>query len=350
MPLLKVEEVSNNATQEAQELLTKIASLNAKQIKTEAEAFRQKYLVKKGEVTLLMTLLKDCSKEDKPKMGQVINEVKQKVTALHEQMVQAAEEKANNETLDNKIDISLPGNQVKRGSLHPVTLMQDEMVGILSTMGFTIYEGPEIETEWFNFEALNIPKEHPSREMQDSFFIENGQVLRTHTSGIQIHAMVNEKPPLRIIAPGSVFRHDYDATHTPMFHQLECLVVDEGISFADLKGTIDFFLKEIYGESLKTRFRPSFFPFTEPSAEMDLQCFVCKGSGCSLCKKTGWIEIGGCGMVDPAVFEACIIDPEKYTGFAFGMGLDRMAMLKYGINDLRLTFEGDIRFLKQFEV
>jgi phenylalanyl-tRNA synthetase alpha chain len=345
----KIERLTQKIENEAKEALSQIKDLSTVKLKEKAEDFRLRYLIKKGEVTQIMTLLKDASAEEKPKLGQAINKLKDVATATYEKIIASISEKAQTEELTQSLDITLPGQSIKRGSLHPVTLMQQEMVRILSTMGFTIYEGPEIETEWFNFEALNIPPEHPSREMQDSFFEESGKVLRTHTSGIQIHSMLNEKPPLRIIAPGSVFRHDYDATHTPMFHQIECLVVDENITFGDLKGVIDYFLKEIYGDSLKTRFRPSFFPFTEPSAEMDLQCFVCQGKGCSLCKGTGWIEIGGCGMVDPAVFEAVNIDSEKYTGFAFGMGLDRMAMLKYGINDLRLTFEGDVRFLSQFE-
>ena len=345
----KIERLTQKIENEAKEALSQIKELSTDKLKEKAEDFRLRYLIKKGEVTQIMTLLKDASAEERPKLGQAINKLKDVATATYEKLVSSISEKAQTEELTQSIDITLPGQSIKRGSLHPVTLMQQEMVRILSTMGFTIYEGPEIETEWFNFEALNIPPEHPSREMQDSFFEESGKVLRTHTSGIQIHSMLNEKPPLRIIAPGSVFRHDYDATHTPMFHQIECLVVDENITFGDLKGVIDYFLKEIYGDSLKTRFRPSFFPFTEPSAEMDLQCFVCQGKGCSLCKGTGWIEIGGCGMVDPAVFKAVNIDSEKYTGFAFGMGLDRMAMLKYGINDLRLTFEGDVRFLSQFE-
>ncbi len=345
----KIEKLSQKIENEAKDALSQIKEISTSKLKDKAEEFKTKYLIKKGEVTQIMTLLKDAAAEERPRLGQAINKLKDVATHTYEKLVNAINEKSQSEELTQSIDISLPGQKIKLGSLHPVTLMQQEMVKILSTMGFTIYEGPEIETEWFNFTALNIPPEHPSREMQDSFFEESGKVLRTHTSGIQIHSMLNEKPPLRIIAPGSVFRHDYDATHTPMFHQIECLVVDENITFSDLKGVIDYFLKEIYGESLKTRFRPSFFPFTEPSAEMDLQCFVCQGKGCSLCKGTGWIEIGGCGMVDPAVFEAVNIDPEKYTGFAFGMGLDRMAMLKYGINDLRLTFEGDIRFLSQFE-
>lgn len=345
----KIEKLTKKIEDEAKEAFSQIKEISTAKLKEKAEDFRLRYLIKKGEVTQIMTSLKDATAEERPKLGQAINKLKDAATATYEKLVNAIHEKSQTEELTQSLDITLPGQQIKRGSLHPVTLMQQEMVRILSTMGFTIYEGPEIETEWFNFEALNIPPEHPSREMQDSFFEESGKVLRTHTSGIQIHSMLNEKPPLRIIAPGSVFRHDYDATHTPMFHQIECLVVDENITFGDLKGVIDYFLKEIYGENLKTRFRPSFFPFTEPSAEMDLQCFICQGKGCSLCKKTGWIEIGGCGMVDPAVFEAVKIDSEKYTGFAFGMGLDRMAMLKYGINDLRLTFEGDIRFLSQFE-
>ncbi|PCJ62059.1 MAG: phenylalanine--tRNA ligase subunit alpha [Planctomycetota bacterium] len=347
--LEKLEKLSSKLKDEVKVILSETKNISATKLKEKAENFRLKYLVKKGEVTQLMSLLKDAAKEEKPKLGQAINQIKKLANDLHDSILKSSTDKSNTEEMSAQIDTTLPGNQIKNGSFHPVTLMQREMVTILTAMGFTTFEGPEIETEWYNFEALNIPEEHPTRDMQDTFFEESNNVLRTHTSGIQIHAMLKEEPPLRIIAPGAVYRQDSDATHTPMFHQIECLVVDEGISFGDLKGVIDHFLKEIYGSSLKTRFRPSFFPFTEPSAEMDLQCFNCQGKGCSLCKKTGWIEIGGCGMVDPAVFEAVNVDAEKYTGFAFGMGLDRMAMLKYGINDLRLTFEGDLRFLSQFE-
>ena len=258
-------------------------------------------------------------------------------------------EKASDQTSVNSagFDTTLPGRGNSSGSIHPVTQIMDEIISIFFSLGFKVEEGPEIESDFYNFEALNIPKDHPARDMQDTFYI-GDDVLRTHTSPVQIHVMENQKPPLRIIAPGKVFRCDSDVSHTPMFHQIEGLMVDENLSFGDLKGVMNIFLHEIFGQQTKTRFRPSFFPFTCPSAEVDIECVMCSGQGCRVCSKTGWLEILGCGMVDPAVFKSVDYDPERWLGFAFGLGIERIAMLKYGINDIRLFFENDLRFLKQF--
>ncbi len=242
----------------------------------------------------------------------------------------------------------MPGRKTVSGSLHPVTLVSDEVVEIFNRLGFDVAQGPEIEQDFYNFEALNIPKDHPARDMQDTFYIGDERVLRTHTSPVQIRTMMKQPPPLRIIAPGTVYRRDSDLTHSPMFHQIEGFLVDEQVTFADLKGVLVHFLNEFFGSGFKIRFRPSFFPFTEPSAEVDIECVICNGEGCRVCSKTGWLEILGCGMIDPAVFASVKYDTEKFNGFAFGMGLERLAMLKYGVNDLRLFFENDLRFLKQF--
>ncbi|MEK7713770.1 MAG: phenylalanine--tRNA ligase subunit alpha, partial [Deltaproteobacteria bacterium] len=237
---------------------------------------------------------------------------------------------------------------IPAGKRHPLSIVMDEVVGIFTRIGFSVADGPEIETDYYNFEALNIPRDHPARDMQDTFYISEDIVLRTHTSPVQIRTMERQAPPIRIIAPGSVYRCDSDVTHSPMFHQVEGLIVDKGISFGDLKGILKTFVGEMFGEDVSLRFRPSFFPFTEPSAEVDIQCVLCRGDGCRVCSGTGWLEIMGCGMVDPAVFNFVKYDPEIYTGFAFGMGIERIAMLKYKINDIRLFFENDVRFLNQF--
>ena len=248
------------------------------------------------------------------------------------------------------IDVTAPGHVPPTGHLHPITQIQYEIESIFRSMGFQVFDGPQVEDDYHNFEALNIPPDHPARDMQDTFHVEGFKelVMRTHTSPVQIHTMMQTKPPLRIIAPGRVFRCDSDPTHTPMFHQIEALVVDENISFADLKGTIDVFLRALFGQNLKTRFRPSYFPFTEPSAELDSQCPFCNGKGCKTCGGRGWLELLGCGMVDPNVLTGAGIDPEEYSGFAFGMGLERLAMLKYGVNDIRNFYTNDLRFLEQF--
>ena len=310
------------------------------------------FLGKKGKITTLLESLRNVSKEQRPEAGKIVNTLRQGIEKAIEELQQGAKSASLQAKLQaTSLDITLPVNDT-RGSLHPVTLMRQQLLREFRHLGFTVIDGPEIELDFYNFEALNFPLHHPARDMQDTFFIKewDGHILRTHTSNIQVHAMLSEKPPMRIVAPGRVFRCDSDITHTPMFHQIEAFVVDEGISFSHLKGTIDRFLKAIYGHDLKTRFRPSFFPFVEPGAEIDLQCTACRGGGCRICKSTGWLEIGGSGMIHPNVFEAVGIDSETYTGFAFGFGIDRMAMLKYGLSDLRQLFEGQVSFLHQFPV
>ena len=309
------------------------------------EQIRIDFLGKKGLLQGLMEDLRNATPEEKPKLGKDINLLKQYV-----------EQEINNKTLDSRsdgkpedtFDTTLPGRKELTGTLHPITQIMEEINSIFFGLGFQVEEGPEIETDYYNFEALNIPKDHPARDMQDTFYIEDETVLRTHTSPVQIHTMENREPPLRIIAPGKVYRCDSDVSHTPMFHQIEGLMVDKGVSFSHLKGIMNIFLQEVFGKDTKIRFRPSFFPFTCPSAEVDIQCVICNGKGCRVCSQTGWLEILGAGMVDPAVFKSVGYDSEKWTGFAFGLGIERIAMLKFGINDIRLFFENDLRFLKQF--
>jgi len=325
------------------------------------EQLRASLLGKKGEITGQLKNLGSLAPEERPKAGALINEVKQEVQALLDQRRQALEASAIEAKLAaEKIDVTLPGRAADFGSLHPVTRTIQRIEAIFTSIGYTVEEGPEIEDDYHNFEALNIPEHHPARAMHDTFYVKGinpkgaskgalgNLVLRTHTSPVQVHTMEQQSPPLRVICPGRVYRCDSDLTHTPMFHQVEGLVVDEGISFADLKGTVDQFLKAFFEQDVAVRFRPSFFPFTEPSAEVDIQCTNCAGKGCRVCSNTGWLEVMGCGMVHPNVFRSSGIDPEKYTGFAFGMGPDRLAMLRYGVNDLRMFFENDLRFLEQF--
>jgi phenylalanyl-tRNA synthetase alpha chain len=310
-----------------------------------------KVLGRKGELTALLRGLKDLAGEEKVEAGKIANEVKNILEYLIEQ-------KANNikaremesKLLDEKFDISLPGLPLQTGGLHPISRVTQEIKNIFIGMGFSIAEGPEIETDYYNFAALNVPKDHPARDMQDTFYISEELLLRTHTSPVQVRTMEKLAPqiPVKIIVPGKVYRKDDDATHSPMFNQVEGLVIDERITFGDLKGTLMLFAQQIFGEDVRVRYRPSFFPFTEPSAEMDISCVICKGEGCRVCSHTGWLEILGAGMVHPRVLTAGGYDPEKVTGFAFGMGIERIAMLKYGINDLRLFFDNDKRFLTQF--
>ncbi len=310
---------------------------------------RVEILGKKGSLTEVMKGMRDLSAEERPVVGSLVNTLKKEFEesfaarqlALQQQDIAA-------KLASEKIDVTLPGRQTATGSLHPVTLVSDEVVDIFNRLGFAVAQGPEIEQDFYNFEALNIPKDHPARDMQDTFYIGDERVLRTHTSPVQIRTMLEQQPPVRIIAPGTVYRRDSDLTHSPMFHQIEGFLVDEQVTFADLKGTLVHFLNEFFGSGHKIRFRPSFFPFTEPSAEVDIECVICNGEGCRVCGKTGWLEILGCGMIDPEVFASVNYDAEKFNGFAFGMGLERLAMLKYGVNDLRLFFENDLRFLKQF--
>jgi len=316
---------------------------NSKQL----EQIRIEFLGKKGQLQGLMKELRNASPQEKPKLGKDINLLKQHVEqAINDKDISLGS-KSFKKSREN-FDATLPGRKELTGTLHPITQVMEEITSIFFGLGFQVEEGPEIETDYYNFEALNIPKDHPARDMQDTFYIEDETVLRTHTSPVQIHVMENREPPLRIIAPGKVYRCDSDVSHTPMFHQIEGLMVDEGMSFSHLKGIMNIFLQEVFGKNTQIRFRPSFFPFTCPSAEVDIQCVMCNGKGCRVCSQTGWLEILGAGMVDPAVFQSVDYDPEKWTGFAFGLGIERIAMLKFGINDIRLFFENDLRFLKQF--
>ena len=316
---------------------------------TQVEEFRIKYLGTKGLLKNLMGLLKEVAPEQKKEAGQLLNEFKQFAEAHYETLRAASTPAAS--VKDTPADLSLPGDAFPVGSRHPVTLMRNQIVSIFQRLGFAVAEGPEIEDDWHNFGALNLPAHHPARDMQDTFYIQQNPdwVLRTHTSSVQIREMEKGKLPIRMLMPGRVYRNEtISARSHCFFHQIEGLYIDKDVSFADLKQTLYFFVQEMYGPQAKVRFRPSYFPFTEPSAEMDVSCFICDSKGCHVCKKTGWVEILGCGMVHPNVLSNCGIDPEQYTGFAFGMGVERPAMLKYGVNDLRLFSENDVRFLKQF--
>lgn len=314
------------------------------------DAVRVKYLGKKGELTAILKQMGKLTAEERPVIGQLANQVRADIEQMLEQTKTDLEAKALDLRLAGEtLDVTLPGQKKALGKKHPLTIVLDELKEIVVGMGFEIATGPEVELDYYNFEALNIPKDHPSRDTQDTFYISDNVLLRTQTSPMQIRTMEKKKPPIRIIAPGRVYRSDaVDATHSPLFHQVEGLVVDKGITMADLKGTLEVFVKRLYGDSTVVRFRPHHFPFTEPSAELDVQCFHCHGEGCSLCKGEGWIEILGCGMVHPQVLLNCGIDPEEYSGFAFGLGLERMVMMRYGIDDLRLFYDNDVRFLKQF--
>jgi len=310
---------------------------------------RVRFLGRKGELTTLMKGLGALSPEERPIIGQLVNTVKEEVEACLENALETTRETAKAERLQSeRIDITLPGRCPANGTKHPITLVVEEISDIFAGLGFSVAEGPEIEQDWYNFEALNFPPEHPARDMQDTFFVENNLLLRTHTSPVQIRTMLKQKPPVRIIAPGTVYRCDSDATHSPMFHQIEGLMVDKGITFGDLKGILTIFTNQLFGQKTGVRLRPSFFPFTEPSAEVDIACVICGGKGCRVCKNSGWLEILGAGMVDPEVYRHVNYDVEEVSGFAFGMGIERIAMLKYGINDMRLLFENDVRFLRQF--
>ncbi len=335
----KLEDLKNQAQTELKQVSNEVSLQNLK----------AKFVGRKGVFTEITKSMKDVSSEDRPKMGMLINEVKTYIEALFdEKLNQIKEEKKKRAIAEEKIDVTLPGRNVSLGARHPVSQVMEEIVTIFERMGFEVAEGPEVETDYYNFEALNIPKDHPARDMQDTFYISDDVVLRTHTSPVQIRVMEKEEPPIKIIAPGRVYRCDSDVSHTPMFHQIEGLLVDKNVTFGDLKGVLTEFLRLVFGEGLGVRFRPSFFPFTEPSAEVDIECVICGGQGCRVCKDSGWLEILGCGMVDPEVFKSVNYDPEVYSGFAFGMGIERITMLKFGINDIRLFFENDVRFLRQF--
>ncbi|WP_250465024.1 phenylalanine--tRNA ligase subunit alpha [Microbulbifer litoralis] len=330
-------------TDQALELVEKADELAA------LDQVRVDYLGKKGQITALLKGLGKLSAEERPAAGARINEAKQqvqdKINARRTELEQAA---INAKLAEETIDVTLPGRGEDQGNRHPITRTLKRVEEFFERIGFTVEKGPEVEQDYYNFEALNIPAHHPARAMHDTFYIDPTTVLRTHTSSVQIRTMEKKEPPLRIICPGRVYRCDSDVTHSPMFHQIEGLVIGEDISFAHLKGCIDQFLRAFFEADVPVRFRPSYFPFTEPSAEADIQCTACGGEGCRVCSGTGWLEILGCGMVHPNVFAACDIDSEKYSGFAFGIGVERLAMLRYGVNDLRLFFDNDLRFLKQF--
>ncbi len=332
-----------------QELIKEVEAFSSKQLE-EIDQFRIKFLSKKnGIVTELFKEFKNIPKEEKKEFGQVLNILKNKVQDKVEFLKLNAEESDDTKI---KLDLSLPGDTDYQGTRHPISIIRNEIIAIFARLGFTISEGPEIEDDYHVFSALNFPEEHPARDMQDTFFIERNPdvLLRTHTSSVQVRVMDNQKPPIRTISPGRVFRNEaISARAHCIFHQIEGLYIDKNVSFADLKQTLLYFAKELFGEHTQIRLRPSYFPFTEPSAEVDISCSLCGGKGCNVCKYTGWLEILGCGMVDPNVLETNGINSEEYTGFAFGMGIERIAMLKYGIKDLRMFFENDVRFLRQFQ-
>ena len=337
-----------NKLNEIQETALKLIE-DAKE-STVLQDIRVKYLGKKGELTTILKSMKDLSKEERPVMGKLVNDVKKVVEEKLDEAVSKIKEEEKKKKLESEvIDITLPGKKNVIGKRHPLELTIERIKDIFISMGFSVEEGPEVELDYYNFEALNIPKNHPARSEQDTFYINDNVVLRTQTSGVQIRVMEKQKPPIKMISPGKVYRADsVDATHSPIFHQMEGLVVAKGVTFADLKGTLELFVKKMFGDKVQTKFRPHHFPFTEPSAEMDATCFVCGGKGCNVCKGSGWIEMLGCGMVHPNVLRNCGIDPEEHSGFAFGFGIDRMVMLSYGLDDIRLLYESDMRFLNQF--
>lgn len=325
-------------------------ALASVQSKEDLAAFWQTFLSKKGSIPGLMKGLGACAPEERPAMGKLINEFKDQVQQQYDEMAAQMEEKELAErNLSEQVDITMPSKKRTPGALHPITITKNQMMDVFSGMGFEIYEGPEIEDDEHNFTSLNVAKNHPARDMQDTFYVTEDILLRTHTSPGQIRVMNAKKPPIKVLVPGRVFRSDSDATHSPQFHQMEGLVVDKGITLCDLQGMLDEFVKKIFGGDVKTRLRPSYFPFTEPSVEVDVSCFECGGKGCSLCKGTGWIEVLGGGIVHHKVLENCGIDPNEYSGLAFGIGIERIAMLKYGINNIGLLYENDLRFLKQFK-
>ena len=335
------------------EVLDRIQQSNSE---TEVEQVRVEVLGRKGRLTLMLRSLKDLPAEERPRAGEQLNQLRRFFEQRLDERLDIVKHESKERALkEERIDVTLPGTRWERGRTHPLTLMFDEIIDVFWGMGFEIARGPDIEDDYHNFEALNIPKDHPARDMQDTFFVANGCLLRTHTSPVQIRTMENRKPPLQVIVPGAVYRHDDDATHSPMFHQVEGFMVDRQIAFSDLKGVLTHFLRQVFSQDTGVRFRPSFFPFTEPSAEIDIQCLICggqgsirDGQGCRVCKGSGWLEILGAGMIHPQVFRFVGYDPEKVSGFAFGMGVERIAMLKYGIDDIRLFFQNDLRFLRQF--
>ena len=335
----KLKKIEEEALQAAAALASEI----------ELQQVKARYLGKKGEITAVMKGMGQLSPEERPLAGALANEVKDRLEAVFAERQEVLRQELMQQKLSSeRLDVTLPGRKHARGYKHPITQVTEEVVSIFAALGFGVAEGPEIEQDFYNFEALNIPKDHPARDMQDTFYVSEDVVLRTHTSPVQIRTMLEQQPPVRVVAPGTVYRRDSDVTHSPMFHQIEGFLVDRKVTFGDLKGILTTFITEFFGQNVDVRFRPSFFPFTEPSAEVDIQCVICGGSGCRVCGQTGWLEILGSGMIDPEVFRSVHYDPAEYSGFAFGMGIERIAMLKYGVNDLRLFFENDLRFLKQF--
>jgi len=329
-----------------QEVLTFLGKAGTEE---EISEIRVRSLGRRGSLTQLLKQLGTLSEEVRREIGRKANEIKGELEAKIEEALQGVREREKRQAVEReRLDVTLPGRPVPLGRRHPLSQTLERIVEIFSHLGFEVVEGPEVELDYYNFEALNIPKGHPAREMQATFFISEDVVLRTHTSPVQVRTMEKRRPPVRVICPGAVYRCDSDPTHSPMFHQVEGLLVDEGVTFADLKGVLTAFVHQMFGEGTRLRFRPSFFPFTEPSAEVDIECFLCGGKGCGVCSDTGWLEILGSGMVDPAVYRFVNYDPERVTGFAFGMGIERITMLKYGINDIRLFFSNDLRFLRQF--
>ena len=337
---IKIQEIRKNI----------ILELKSAENLQDIEKIKTNILGRKGELTLLLRQLGSLSSEERPKLGKLLHQHKKEIELiLQKKMIEMGKTEKEKKLKEEGIDISLPGKIFDRGTMHPINLILKEIEDVFLGLGFKIEEGPEIELDYYNFEALNIPKDHPARDDQDSFFVNNEVLLRTHTSPVEIRVMEKQQPPIRIIATGKCYRRDStDSTHSPMFHQIEGLAVDKNITFGDLKGVLTVFVQRIFGKDRKVRFRPGFFPFTEPSAEVDVSCLLCKGRGCRSCGYTGWLEIMGAGVTDPAVFNMVGYDPEIYSGFAFGMGAERIAMLKYGISDIRLFFENDLRFLKQF--
>lgn len=335
--------------QELQKLAAEAkAELNELTEASKLEDFRIRYLGRKGQFSTIMRQLGTVPAEERPRVGQLANTVKKEMEALFEERRTVLLASSTPDSDLSRPDLTLPGRRPKVGRIHPVTRVMNEACAIFENLGFSVAEGPDVEHDYYNFEALNIPAHHPARDMHDTFYVSESILLRTHTSPMQARIMEAQQPPLRVIAPGKVYRCDSDITHTPMFHQLEGFLVDKNVSFADLKGVLSVFTEKMFGKKLDLRFRPSFFPFTEPSAEVDIACVMCEGKGCRVCKKTGWLEILGSGMIDPEVFKMVGYDPEVYSGFAFGLGIERIAMLKYGIDDIRLFYENDLRFLSQF--
>ena len=316
----------------------------------EIEELRVKYLGKKGELTAMLKQMGSLSPEERPAMGQLVNEAKQKLEALIAEKKAEMKQKATEAKLKAEtIDITMPAKEVKTGGIHPLNHVVNDMIDIFQSMGFDVVDGPEVETDHYNFECLNVPADHPARDMQDTFYVAPGLLLRSQTSPNQVRVMEKEKAPIKILCPGKVYRSDSDASHSPIFHQIEGLVVDKNLSLCDLKGCLEFMARRLFDDDTRIRFRPSYFPFTEPSVEVDVTCSNCHGKGCPLCKYTGWIEILGAGMVHPNVLENCGVDSKKFNGFAFGVGIERIAIIKYGIPDIRLFYENDVRFLKQFK-